>query len=93
MTEAALPCTTPISYRVSGPPCTMVNLLWVPFLMGSGKDFAAVPGAPVAHWAMNMQCLSPNTQVRRRQQLLEQQPPGGRCVQCSLGVCSRPGIC
>lgn len=53
-----------------------------------------MPGAPAAHWAMNMQCLSSNTQVRWRQPLLEQQLPGGRadgragkqCVQCSLRV-------
>lgn len=59
------------------------------------------PRAPVAHWAMramNMQCLSPNTQVRWKQRPLEQlQLPGvgwggmgwdgvGCVHKCSLSV-------
>lgn len=69
-----------------GPPCTTVSLLWDPVSFGLRKGLAAVPGAPVAHWAMNMQCLSSNTQVRWRQPLLEQQLPGWRVG--SQAVCT-----
>lgn len=78
----------------------MVSLLWVPLLGGSGKDLQLCPPrAPVAHWAMramNMQCLSPNTQVRWKQRPLEQlQLPGvgwgGVCAQV-FTQCLVPGL-
>lgn len=54
-----------------------------------------MPGAPVAHWTMwatNMQCLSPNTQVRWRQQPLEQQLPGRQVVCTVFTQCFVPGL-